>query len=427
MALTKKGYAKRLIDDEIEDLLTMFGAISIEGPKYCGKTWTASNHANSSVLLTKSDNPNSDYQRALIDRELIFTGVYPELIDEWQSIEQLWDDVRTKCDETSEKGIFILSGSSVPANQNNIFHSGAGRIVKLNMYTMSLYESGDSEGIVSLKDLLENKNISVNLEKKPKLEKFADLIVRGGWPGSLTFKCENYYRLPESYINDILDHDISYDGVSRDKEKMRMLMRSLARNENTLVTIQKLTSDIFEYSTDQENSVNRNTVADYLNVLSNLHLTKEILPFSEKIRSSIRVGKSSKRQFVDPSLSCAVLGIKQEHLIKDLNFFGLLFESLVIRDLRIYIETLGGKIYHYHENNTGFEADVILELRDGTFGAIEIKLGVGKIDETCENLKQFSEKCTTKPAFLCVISGMIDHAYKREDGIYVVPVTALKP
>ena len=427
MPLTKVGYTKRLIDEEIDELLTMFGAISIEGPKYCGKTWTALNHANSSVLLTKSDNPNSDYQKALIDRNLIYTNDYPELIDEWQSIVQIWDDVRTKCDEDGKKGKFILSGSSVPANQKDIFHSGAGRIYKLSMYTMSLYESGDSSGVVSLKSLFENENINVNLKEKPTLDKFADLLIRGGWPASLQFDAKNYYRLPESYITDVIDHDISYDGVTRDKSKMKMLLKSLARNESTLVTNEKLISDIFEYNGNEEYSINRNTISDYLAVLENIHMIKNQLPFAEKIRSSIRVGKSVKRHFIDPSLACSLLGLKQEHLMKDLNLFGFMFESLVVRDLRIYIEHLGGMIYHYHENNTGFEIDTIVELRDGTFGAIEIKLGVGAIEEASNNLLQFSSKCTTKPAFLCVICGMIDHAYRRSDGVYVVPITALKP
>lgn len=427
MALTKDNYTKRLVDDEISELLKMFGAISIEGPKYCGKTWTALNHANSSVLLTKSDNPNSDYQKALINRELIYTDDYPELIDEWQSIEQIWDDVRTKCDEDGKSGKFILTGSSVPADPAKIFHSGAGRICKLNMYTMSLYESNDSEGLVSLLDLFNNKNIAINLKQKPSLEKYADLIIRGGWPASLKYDSKNYYRLPESYLEDVLDHDINYDGIKRDKEKMKMLLRSLARNESTLVTNDKLVSDIEEYTTLENYQVSRNTVADYLNVLENIHLLKNQLPFSEKIRSSVRVGKMSKRHFIDPSLACSILGLKQEHLIKDLELFGFMFESLVVRDLRVYIEYLGGKIYHYHDNNTGEEVDAIVELRSGEFGAIEVKLGVGKIEEAANNLISFSKKCEEKPTFLCVISGMIDYAYKRPDGVYVIPITALKP
>ena len=427
MALNKKNYTKRLVDDEISELLKIFGAISIEGPKYCGKTWTASNHANSSVLLTKSDNPNSDYQKALINRELIYTNDYPELIDEWQSIEQIWDDVRTKCDEDGQCGKFILTGSSVPVDSKKIFHSGVGRICKLNMYTMSLFESGDSEGIVSLTDLFENKNIAINLKTKPTLEKLADLIIRGGWPASLKYDKKNYYRLPESYIEDVLDHDINYDGVSRDKEKMLMLLRSLARNESTLVTNEKLMNDIKNDKSEKKYQISRNTVADYLNVLKNIHLLKEQLPYSLKIRSSVRVGKNSKRHFIDPSLACSVLGLKQEQLMKDLKLFGFMFESLVIRDLRIYIEYLGGRIYHFHDNNTGDEIDAIVELRDGDYGAIEVKLGVGKIDEAANNLLKFSKNCDVPPKFLCVISGMIDYAYRRKDSVYVIPITALKP
>ena len=427
MALTKKGYNERLIDKELDELLTMFGAVSIEGPKYCGKTWTALNHANSSVLLTKSDNPNSDYQRALVDRELIYTNISPQLIDEWQSIEQIWDDVRTKCDEDGEKGKFILTGSSVPIDSNKIFHSGAGRIYKLNMYTMSLFESGDSEGIVSLMDLFENKNITSRLKENPTLQKLADLIIRGGWPASLNYKPDSFYRLPESYIVDVLDHDISYDGIKRDKDKMLMLLKSLARNETTLVTNEKLVNDIENYTNEEKYQISRNTVTDYLKVLENINLIKNQLPYSEKIRSSVRVGKASKRHFIDPSLACSLLGIKQKQLINDLELFGFMFEALVIKDLRIYIEYLGGNIYHYHDNNTGEEIDAIVELRDGTYGAIEVKLGVGNIENAAKHLVSFANKCEKKPKFLCVISGMIDYAYQRDDGVYVIPIIGLKP
>lgn len=427
MTMTKPGYNKRLVDDELSELLGMFGAVSIEGPKYCGKTWTALNHANSFVLLTKSDDPNSDYQRAMTSRELIYTDNPPELIDEWQSIEQVWDDVRTKCDEDGQPGKFILTGSSVPANQDKIFHSGAGRIYKLNMYTMSLYESGDSEGLVSLMDLFDGAKIDSNLTDQPTLEVIADLIVRGGWPASLKYTPQNYYRLPMSYIEDVLDHDINYDGVKRDKEKMRQLLRSLARNESTLATNEKIISDIEEYTTKEHYQVSRNTVADYLNVLTNIHLIDDQLPYTENIRSSIRVGKTPKRHYTDPSLACAVLGVRQEQLVNDLGLMGCLFESLVVRDLRIYTEHLGGRIYHYRDNGNGEEIDAIVELRDGTYGAIEIKLGVGAIDVAANNLVDFANKCDRKPSFLCVVDGLIDHAYRREDGVYVVPIGCLKP
>ena len=231
----------------------------------------------------------------------------------------------------------------------------------------------------------------------------------------------------ENYIERLVDHDISYDGVERDKEKMLMLMKSLARNETTLVTNEKLINDIENYTTKENYQISRNTVSDYLNVLDNIHMIKNQLPFSSKIRSSVRVGKTVKRHFIDPSLVCSLLGLKQEHLMKDLELFGFMFEALVIRDLRIYIENLGGNIYHYHDNNTGEEIDAIVELKDGTYGAIEVKLGVGNIDSAATNLMNFSKKCTLKPAFLCVISGMIDYAYQRKDLVYVVPLTALKP
>ena len=208
---------------------------------------------------------------------------------------------------------------------------------------------------------------------------------------------------------------------------MLMLLRSLARNESTLVTNEKLINDIDEYTTEDNYQISRNTVSDYLNVLKNIHLIQEQLPYSSKIRSSVRVGKTTKKHFIDPSLACSVLGLKQEQLKNDLELFGFMFESLCIRDLRIYIEYLGGRIYHFHDNNTGEEVDAIVELRDGTYGAIEIKLGVGKIEEAAGKLLKFSKHCNVSPKFLCIISGMIDYAYQRKDGVYVIPITALKP
>ena len=427
MTLTKKGYTERLIDDEISAALRVFGAISIEGPKYCGKTWTALNHANSSVLLTKSDDSNSDYQRAMASRSLIFKEELPELIDEWQSIPQIWDDVRTRCDDSGQPGQFILTGSSVPPRAEEIFHSGAGRICKMNMHTMSLYESGESEGKVSLQTLFEGGDVVINLSTKPTLAQLADYIIRGGWPASLRLSPENYYRLPQSYIVDVLDHDIAYDGVSRDKNKMKLLLRSLARNEATLATNEKIVSDIDEYVDESTYGVSRNTVAEYLNVLANIHLIENQPPYAEQLRSSDRVGKAEKRHFVDPSLACAALGIRQAHLMDDLGLMGCMFESLAVRDLRVYIEHIGGHIYHYRDNVSGNELDAVLELSDGVYGAIEIKMGVGAIDKAAEKLVWFANSCTRKPAFLCVLSGLIDYAYRRADGVYVVPLTALKP
>ena len=208
---------------------------------------------------------------------------------------------------------------------------------------------------------------------------------------------------------------------------MLLLLRSLARNESTLATNEKLISDIEDYSTKENYQISRNTVADYLNVLKRNHLIIDQLPFALKTRSRIRVGKTSKRRFIDPSLACAIIGVKQEQLMKDLELFGFMFESLVIRDLRIYIEYLGGRLYHFHNNNTGEEVDAIVELRDGTYGAIEVKLGVGKIDEAANNLLKFSKQCSIPPKFLCVISGLIEYAYQRPDKVYVIPITALKP
>lgn len=426
MSLTRQGYIPRLIDKEIDDNLKIFGAISIEGPKWCGKTWTALNHANSVSFLNNTADNFREKHLAEMDVNLILNKDKPELIDEWQEVPSIWDAVRFKCDEDTNKGKYILTGSSVPVS-DKIHHSGAGRICKMKMYTMSLYESGDSSGEVSLKDLFLDK-VENKLVKKVELIKLAELIVRGGWPEAINIDIEGAMKITKSYIEAVLEKDImDIDGVNRDKQKMEMLLRSLARNESTISGNNVLMKDIDDNVTEEEVSISRNTVTDYLNVLDRLHLILNQNSFMYKIRSRLNVGKNPKRHFVDPSLGCAILNITPEKLMNDLETMGLYFEALCERDLRIYADAIGAKLYHYREIDTGIEVDAILELRDGEYGAIEIKLGSNKEEEAANSLKRFYDLAEVKPKFMCIICGLYDAVIKRPDGIYVLPITVLKP
>ena len=426
MKLTKSGYIPRLIDKEIEVNLKVFGAISREGPKWCGKTWTALNHCNSVTYLNNTADNFREKHLAEMDVDLVLNKDMPQLVDEWQEVPAIWDAVRFKCDQDNVKGKYILTGSSVPVSEK-IHHSGAGRICKMKMYTMSLYESGESSGDVSLKDLFENK-VKNKLVEKIELKKIAELIVKGGWPETINMNVDGAMKITKSYIEAVLDKDIvQIDGVNRDKQKMEMLLRSLARNESTISSNNVLMKDVDDNVTQEDVSVSRNTVTDYLNVLTRLHLIENQNSFMYKIRSRLNVGKNPKRHFIDPSLGCAVLNITPDKLINDLETMGLYFEALCERDLKIYAESIGAKLYHYRENDTGIEVDAIIEIADGEYGAIEIKLGSNKEEEAASSLKKFYEMAEIKPKFMCIICGLYDAVVRRPDGIYVLPITALKP
>ena len=425
MSLTPKNYRPRIIDEEIEKNLKIFGAISIEGPKWCGKTWTALNHANSVAFLNNTADNFREKHLAEMDVNLILDKEKPELIDEWQEVPAIWDAVRFKCDQDKEKGKYILTGSATPAS-DKIHHSGAGRICKMKMYTMSLFESGDSTGDVSLQKLFEN-NVENKLVNKVELRRLADLIVRGGWPESIDMSAEEATKITRSYLDAVLEKDIiEIDGIKRDKNKMEMLLRSLARNESTVSGNNVLIKDIDNNVTEEELNVSRNTVTDYLDVLYRLHLIENQNSFMYKIRSRSNVGKNPKRHFTDPSLGCAALNITSEKLMNDLETFGLYFEALCERDLRIYAESIGAKLYHYRDNNTGLEIDSIIEISDGEYGAIEIKLGANKEEEAAASLKKFYDLAEIKPKFMCIICGLYNAVVRRPDGIYVLPITALK-
>ena len=425
MSLRKESYIDRLIDKKIDEYLSVFGAISIEGPKWCGKTWASLNHANSKVLLDDEETK----EKAKLDLNFILNDEKPELIDEWNLIPEVWDAVRRKCDDTTEKGNYILTCSTklTDAEQKEkIHHSGAGRIGKLEMHTMSLYESGDSTGKVSIQDMLNNK-LQNDLNEKITLDKLAHLIIRGGWPSNIKTEESKASIIPKSYIKAILDKDI-HDDKKRDVNKMNMLLKSLARNESTIANKNTLLKDIAENAREKELIESRITIDDYLDVLSRLHIIENQDAYSENYRSPDRIGKSAKRHFTDPSLACACLDLTKDKLINDLKTFGFMFEALVERDLKIYMDYLEGRLFHFRDNVTGLEVDSILKFNGGEYAAVEIKLGYHQVEEAKKNLINFSNNMIKKPKFMCVIVGYTDVIAKDpETGIYIVPITALRP
>lgn len=424
MTLTPNGYRPRLIDPQIGRMLRTFGAINIEGPKWCGKTWTAENHSNNEIKIADSTGPISNKDLALMDMRNTLKGDTPRLIDEWQEIPTIWDSVRNEVDKSTEKGMFILTGSSVP-KRNKYTHSGAGRIGTVRMRTMSLFESGDSDGRISLRDLFE-KSIELTECQDMKLDRLTDLIIRGGWPGSIDLDEDNYGLVPQSYIEAAAEDACRLDGRVRNNRKMQMLIRSLSRNESTLAGNATIIRDMKSF--DDEN-IAIETFYDYIDCLDRIHLIEDIPNFRPNVRSDIRVGKAPKRHLADVSLAVASLGLKHNTLMNDLRTLGFMFESLCEHDLGIYAEHNGWKLLHYRDGR-GRKIDAVVETDDGRWGAFEIKLGSGQIDDAAENLlkmRDMFEKEGTPPAVMCVICGITPYAYRRPDGVYVVPITSLKP
>ena len=421
-----QNYRPRIIDRKVEEYLSAFGAVCIEGPKWCGKTWTSAYHSKSWIYIGDPAGNFQNRQLAQLSPALVLEGETPRLIDEWQEVPPLWDAVRYKVDQMPQKGQFILTGSATP-NHKGILHSGAGRIARLRMRPMTLYESGDSSGKVSLEKLCRGELTPV-MTGEVDLRKLIELIIRGGWPGSLGLPLEQAMLLPAEYLNAVIDDDVyRMDGVKRDTQKMRLLLRSLARNESTTVTNRTLMKDV--KAVDDED-IDSNTVSAYMDIFRRLFLTDNQPPFSAGIRSSVRVKQAEKRHLADPSLACALLKATPASLLSGLETLGFLFEALCERDLRIYAESFGAHLYHYQDYRNR-EIDAVIEIPDGQWCAFEIKLGGHQIDTAAENLlaikKQIAEDPKGKPpAVLCVMCGMTNAAYQRPDGVFVVPVTAMK-
>ena len=423
--MNKEKYIPRIIDAAVERYLATMGAVCIEGPKWCGKTWTSSYHSNSEFLVGNPDNNFQNRALAEMSPALVLEGETPRLIDEWQEVPPLWDAVRYTVDQRGKKGQFIMTGSATP-KRKGVLHSGAGRIGRLRMRPMSLYESGDSSGKVSLHELCEGR-LTPAITGEVDLRTLARLTVRGGWPGNLDIDDADISLLPSEYLDAVIDDDVNrVDEIRRDSRKIRLLLRSLARNESTTASNRTLKNDIKEID---DEDIDVETVATYLDIFNRLFLTDNQTPYSAKLRSSVRVKQAEKRHFCDPSLACALLKVTPERLIGDLETFGFLFEALCERDLKIYAESFGAALYHY-QDYAGNEIDAIIELPDGSWCGIEIKLGANKIEDAAENLIHIRDEIVKDggkaPSALIVLCGLSNAAYQRPDGVYVVPLTTLK-
>ncbi len=417
-----KQYLPRLVDETLEKELKAFGAVLITGPKWCGKTTTGLNKAKSTLYLQNPDEREQNLRLADVKPSLLLEGDNPRLIDEWQDAPQLWDSVRFSVDQRSETGLYILTGSTT-VDESLISHSGTGRISRLKMRTMSLFESGDSNGDVSITQLINGEEISGRSPHT--IEDIADLIVGGGWPASAGKDFEIKKRQVSGYCKAIVNTEISTaDGINRDEEKVYQVLRSYSRHISTQATIKTITNDVNK----NFDSINRKTVGEYLEALRKIFVIEDLRAWSPRLRSKTAISASSTRQFVDPAIAAYFLNANSKDLINDLETMGLLFESMVIRDLRIYTESLDGSVYHYRDSS-GQEADAILHFRNGQWGAIEVKLGNKAIEEGAQSLIKLADKVDkdsmSAPAFLAVVTGT-GYAYRRKDGVYVIPIGCLK-
>jgi uncharacterized protein len=420
-----KEYMPRLIDNKLDLYLKIFGGVSIVGPKWIGKTRTSTEKAKSSFSFVRKKGKKDPLNLARLNSSIVFVGDKPHLIDEWQLMPEVWDMVRADIDERQEKGIYILTGSTVPPflkKNSPIHHSGAGRIATLNMSTMSLFETKDSSGEVSISSLFENATVQGNL-RDISLTEIIHYIVRGGWPENLDTPDSSI--IPKAYLKRLFEVELDMLNVDVDKTKLRRLMRSLARNVSTVCSIKTLKRDTV--GLNYPDGLDDDTVSRYLEILSDFYLIYEEEVFCPDFRTTQRFKTGVKRHFEDTSLACALIGANEKNLMNDLEYLGFLFESLVTHDLRIYMESLGGYVSHYQAYPND-EVDAVLTLDDGRFGFVEIKLGWEEvIDRAAANLLRISAKLEEKPSFLAVVSGMSSIPYRRADGVYVLPLTSLRP
>jgi hypothetical protein len=422
-----KEYKKRIADEILEKKLKGKGAVLIQGPKWCGKTTTAEQISKSILYMANPEDKEQNLTLADINPSLLLTGETPRLIDEWQIAPKLWDAVRFEVDHRGIEGQFILTGSSVPINMDEVTHTGTGRFSWLTMRPMALFESGESNGSVSLKELFNNPK-SINGINNLSLEDIAYLCCRGGWPRSIFMEKDIALEQAFDYFDAIVNSDISrVDGVNRNSERAKNLMKSYARNMGSQTSNETLKNDIIN---NDSFSLDTDTVLSYINALKKIFVIEDAPAWNPNLRSKVAIRTSDTRYFIDPSIATASLGIGPQDLINDLNTFGLIFETLCIRDLRVYAESINGKVYHYRDASD-LECDAVIHLRNGSYGLIEIKLGGDKlIEEGAKNLIKMQSKIDTEkmnnPAFLMVLTATGKYAYKREDGVYVVPIGSLK-
>ena len=420
------SYRPRIVDSALKRKLRGKGAVLIEGPKWCGKTTTAEQVSKSTLSVDDPSTVNTNKILSEIDPERLLTGDHPRLLDEWQVAPKLWDAVRHHVDRHKGQGQFILTGSSVPADISETIHSGTGRFGWLVMRPMSLYESGDSTGDVSLASLFESQPISGCSDLD--LDRLTFLICRGGWPESVDMDDDVALDQAFDYIDAVIRNVMSrVDNIRRDPQKVRMLLRSYARNQGTQISQASISADI---SSNDTEGVSEETVSEYLQALRKLYVIEDMKAWNPNLRSKTAIRTSDTRYFVDPSLAAASLRIGPQDLINNLNITGFFFEALAVRDLRVYAESLDGDVYHYKDNLDN-ECDVVIHLRDGRYALLEVKLGGERlIDEGVRTLKDVLRRIDTdkmgKPAFMAIITGTERYAYRRDDGIIILPLGALK-
>ena len=422
-----KKYRNRVVDAILQEKLEGKGAVLIEGPKWCGKTTTAEQIARSVLYMDDPQSKEQNVNMAALNPKRLLSGETPRLIDEWQIAPKLWDAIRFEVDHRDDLGQFVLTGSAVPPDTKEITHSGTGRFSWLMMRPMSLYESGESTGEVSLSGLFEGKG-EVDGESKLDLERIAFLICRGGWPRSIDMRDKIALNQAIDYYDAVVHSDINRaDGVEKNPERVKRLMRSLARNQGQQIANTAIAADI---AVNDESTINQETVASYISALKKIFVVEDMPAWNPNLRSKSAIRTSDTRYFVDASIAAAALGIGPNDLINDLNTMGFLFETMCVRDLRVYAGALGGSVYHFR-NKAGLECDAVVHLRNGSYGLIEIKLGGEKlIREGVETLTSLTESIDTskmkEPAFRMILTAADQYAYRREDGICIVPVGCLK-
>ena len=420
-------YRARVADRLLQRKLEGKGAVLIEGPKWCGKTTTAEQIAASVLYMDDPQSKEQNIAMAELNPKRLLSGAVPRLIDEWQLAPKLWDAIRFEVDHRGALGQFVLTGSAVPPDTKEITHSGTGRFTWLTMRPMTLFESGESSGDISLKDLFSGQT-SIDGAASLSLERLAFLICRGGWPQSIGMRDEIALDQPIDYYDAVVHSDINrVDNVQKNPERVKRLMRSYARNQGTQAPNTTIAQDI---AANDEGTINEDTVALYINALKRIFVIEDMPAWNPNLRSKTAIRSSDTRYYVDPSIAAAALGIGPNDLLDDLNTFGLLFETLCVRDLRVFTDMLNGEVYHFRDKN-GLECDAVIHLRNGSYGLVEIKLGGERlIREGAENLLTLASKIDPDrmkpPAFLMILTGIGDYAYRRPDGVYVVPIGCLR-
>ena len=422
-----RKYRPRIADNQLKDMLRRIGAVLVQGPKWCGKTTTAEQQAASIVYLDDPSKQKMYRQTAELNIGALLHGETPRLMDEWQLFPQLWDAVRFEVDHRKAEGQFILTGSAVPPPTNEINHTGTGRFARLTMRTMTLLESGDSTGTVSLRWLFENHEEQPAGEAKIDIDRLAFLICRGGWPNSIDKADDDALALAYDYYDAVVESDISrVDGVRRNAEMARRLTRSLARHQGAQVALEVIRQDM---AMNDEVSLGESSFAQYMNVLKSIFVVDDMPAWNPNLRSKTAIRTTDTRYFNDSSIAAAALGVSPTDLVRDLNPMGLMYEAMAVRDLRVYADALHGRVYHYRDKN-GLECDAVIHLRNGSYGLVEIKLGGDSlIEDGAKTLKALAEKIDTgkmkEPSFLMVLTGVGDYPLRRRDGVYVVPIGCL--